>query len=458
MDSDKMDLFNTLPDEVVSRILSSLSTKEAASTSVLAKRWRNLFAFVHDLYFDDSVFLYPKEGKREKDGILQSFMDFVERVLALQGDSPIKKFSLNVKIGVDPDRVDRWICNVLRRGVFHLYLFVDFEEVYPLPYEISVSKTLVELRIGYGVDLYSWGDDMFFPMLKTLVLELVEFGRGQFQKFLPACPVLEELTLVDMEWRDRNEILSSLSLKKLKITSEYGCLRTLSFDTPNLVFLDYYDFVAEDYQIVNLNSLVEVGLNLVVTKDLFHRARDNVWKLIHGIRNAQIFHISPVTFEVLSLCCEAMPVFKNLTILNVRSVMQQGWQAMPLLLRNCPRLESLYLGSGLLHTVTEKCGYVCDCISRKKKGRSLMSCPVKKIQIQGYRGTIRETHMIKHFLDYCPSLEEMEIIVEEKEPTLFEIPKWFELVEDTLMHYNEMSSCTVNFRALVPVYWRWTQK
>lgn len=116
------------------------------------------------------------------------------------------------------------------------------------------------------------------------------------------------------------------------------------------------------------------------------------------------------------------------------------------------------LSQGLLHTVTEKCGGVCVCISRKKKGRSLMSCPVKKIQIQGYRGTIRETHMIKHFLDYCPSLKEMEIIVEEKEATLFEIPKWLELVEETLMQYNEMASCTVNFRVLAPLYWRWTRK
>ncbi|CAL9245853.1 unnamed protein product [Arabidopsis halleri] len=384
-------------------------------------------------------------------------MDFVDRVLTLQGDSPIKKFSLNVKTGIDPDRVDRWICNVLQRGVSHLDLFMDFEEDYSLPYQISVSKTLVELKTGYGVDLYLWDDDIFLPMLKTLVLQSVGFGRGQFQTLLPACPVLEELMLLDMEWKDRNVILSSSSLKKLQITSEDGYLGTFSFDTPNLVFLDYYDSVAEDYPIVNLTNLVEVGMSLALTYDRIHRARDNVWKLIHGIRNAEIFHISPVTFEVLSLCCEAMPVFKNLTMLNIRSVMQQGWQAMPLLLRNCPNLETLILG-GLLHTVTEKCGDVCDCIPRKKKGRSLMACPVNKIQIQGFRGTIGEVHMIKHFLDYCPGLKEMEIIVKEKEPTLFEIPKWFELVEDTLMQYNEMSSCTVNFRVLAPLYWRWTRK
>jgi len=297
-----MDLFSKLPDEVISHILSSLPTKEAASTSVLAKKWRYLFAFVPSLDFNDSDFLHPQEGKREKDGILRSFMDFVDRVLALQGASPIKKFSLNVKTGVDPDRVDRWICNVLQRGVSHLALFMDFEEEYSLPYEISVSKTLVELKTGYGVDLYLWDDDMFLPMLKTLVLESVEFGRGQFQTLLPACPVLEELMLLNMEWKDRNVILSSSSLKNLKITSEDGCLGTLSFDTPNLVFLDYYDYVAEDYPIVNLKNLVEVGINLVLTADRINRARDNVWKLIHGIQNAEIFHISPVTFEVSFLC------------------------------------------------------------------------------------------------------------------------------------------------------------
>ncbi|CAH2052318.1 unnamed protein product [Thlaspi arvense] len=34
-----------------------------------------------------------------------------------KGDSPIKEFSLKVKTGVDPDLVDCWIRDVLRRGV-----------------------------------------------------------------------------------------------------------------------------------------------------------------------------------------------------------------------------------------------------------------------------------------------------------------------------------------------------
>ncbi|CAF2265288.1 BnaCnng57020D [Brassica napus] len=438
-----MDLFNKLPDPVVSHILSFLpTTKEAASTSVLAKRWRNLFAFVPNLNLD---------------GDSKSFMDFVERVLALQGDTPIKEFSLNAKTGVDPDRVDRWICNVLRRGVTHLDLFVAFGEEYSLPHEISVSKTLVELKTGYGVDLYAWDDDMFLPNLKNLVLVSVEFGRGQFQTLLPACPVLEGLMLLNMRWRDRNEILSSPSLKKLKISVAEGCIGTFSFDTPNLDFLDYDDFVAEDYPVVNMPNIVEAGINIELTPFRVRGARDNLVKLIHGIRNVKILYLTPVTFEILSLYCKTMPVFENLTTLSVKSVMIQGWQAMPILLRSCPRLESLYIGD-LLHSITDACGDVCVCLSKWIKGLSLKSCHVKKMRISGFRGTIREVHMIKHFLDYLPSLKEMEIVVEENEDTMFDIPKWLDIVGETLMHFNETSSCNVIFWMHAFLYRRLTRK
>lgn len=92
-----MDLVSSLPEEVLCHILSFLSTKEAALTSVLSKRWLSLWTLVPNLDVDDSVFLHPEEGKREREGMLQSFMDFVDRVLALQEDSPIKRFSSSAK-------------------------------------------------------------------------------------------------------------------------------------------------------------------------------------------------------------------------------------------------------------------------------------------------------------------------------------------------------------------------
>jgi len=48
-------------------------------------------------------------------------------------------------------------------------------------------------------------------------------------------------------------------------------------------------------------------------------------------------------FQVLSKCCESMPLFNNLKSLTIESNERRGWQAMPVLLRNCPHLETLVL-------------------------------------------------------------------------------------------------------------------
>jgi hypothetical protein len=46
-------------------------------------------------------------------------------------------------------------------------------------------------------------------------------------------------------------------------------------------------------------------------------------------------------FQVLSMCCESMPVFNNVKTLGIKSDYDRGWQAVPALLRNCPHLETL---------------------------------------------------------------------------------------------------------------------
>ncbi|XP_020880537.1 F-box/LRR-repeat protein At3g58900-like isoform X3 [Arabidopsis lyrata subsp. lyrata] len=312
----RMDLFSSLPDDLLCHILSFLSTKEAALTSVLSKRWRYLIAFVPYLEFDDSVFLQSGEGKREKEGILQSFMDFVDRVLALQGDSPIVKFSLKCKTGVDSDHVDRWICNVLARGVSDLDLFIDFRDLYCLPHEVGVSRTLIELRVGSDSDLYWWQKDLCLPMLKTLVLDSCGLCTGQFQILLLACPALEELDMTNTRWRDSNVTVSSPILKELTIDL-HGChrlvnLKSLSFDAPSLVYFYYCDSLAEDYPQVNLKNLVEAQIHLLLTQGQIEQARalnnemlvddvfpglGNAWKLITGLKNVQQLYLSPDTLE-----------------------------------------------------------------------------------------------------------------------------------------------------------------
>ena len=318
-----MDRIGSLPEEVLSHILSFLTTKEAALTSILSKRWRNLFTLVPSLDIDDSVFLNPEEGKRERDGILQSFMDFVDRVLASQGDTPIEKFSLKCKTGIDTDRVNQWICNVLQRGATSLELVLDFSRhgdddyMYFLPVEMFVSTKLVELslRSDFGVDWWRGGTNTFLPMLKTLTFESKWILLcDELEVFLSAFPLLEEFYMADIEWPETDESVSSESLRKLTIYAggfeDFQNPMSISFDTPNLVYLEYSDFVAADYPKVNLPNLAEALLDFKVTRDQVEliRAPDdeddvslrlrNVWKLISGLRNVNKLFISAETLEV----------------------------------------------------------------------------------------------------------------------------------------------------------------
>ncbi|AEE83351.2 unnamed protein product [Arabidopsis thaliana] len=462
-----MDHVSSLPDEVLYHILSFLTTKEAALTSILSKRWRNLFTFVPNLDIDDSVFLHPQEGKEDRYEIQKSFMKFVDRVLALQGNSPIKKLSLKLRTGFDSHRVDGWISNALARGVTELDLLII---LYTADYYLLSSKyfrNLVTLKLNsVRVDWLAAGD-IFLPMLKTLVLHSVRLCVDKY--FFSALPALEELVLVSVNWGGKDVNVSNASLKILTVNYNI-CLGTFSVDTPSLVYFCFTEYVAIDYPVVIMQNLFEARISLLVTQDQIERARApnidwveddvvlrlvNMEKLIKGIRNVQYMYLSPNTLEVLSLCCESMPVFNNLKSLTLKSHKSRGWQAMPVLLRNCPHLETLVL-EGILHHVTDKCGYACDCVSREEKGCSLTSCPVKVLEIKGFRGTIKEMHMIKHFVNYFPCLMETNIYIEESGPPKLRVPQVCEFIAEMMEHYGKSSSFNVQLLVGGYLYKKWT--
>ncbi|KAF3533412.1 hypothetical protein DY000_02043383, partial [Brassica cretica] len=145
------DLISWLPEEVLGSILSLLPTKQAASTSLLAKKWRHVFRLVHNLDFNDYDHVLPPEkeegGRRKWDLIRESFMKFVD---AFQCVSPIKKFSLKCHFREESEmaQVNGWICDAVERGVLEmsLYLWTTCEVF--LPCALFTSKTLVKLTLG----------------------------------------------------------------------------------------------------------------------------------------------------------------------------------------------------------------------------------------------------------------------------------------------------------------------
>lgn len=269
------DIINSLPEALIYHILSFLSTKEAALTSLLSRKWRYLFAFVPNLDFDDPVRMKPDMANQEETEIHTSFMDFVDRVLALRGNFPVSKFSLKCGNGVDDVGAKRWILNMLELGVSDLDLRLPLDRNYLFPLKVFVSKSLVKLRIGARNGLAVGGlimkvGDVSLPKLKTLCLDSVvlDYQIICLAKLLSGCHVLEELDLVNLSsnfWESCS--VSIPTLKRLTCCIEEDWINpppSVTFDNPALVYFEYTDTVALKYEKVNFDSLVEARLGLRV--------------------------------------------------------------------------------------------------------------------------------------------------------------------------------------------------
>lgn len=120
------DLFNRFPDAIIVSILSLLSLKEAARTSVLSRRWRSIWTFTTRLAFDKSTLAFDDlTGKCEEEGICAvAFFDMVNKVLDTHQGLKIDEFILSFDSiwASSKSDVDGWINFALQKQVQRLHL------------------------------------------------------------------------------------------------------------------------------------------------------------------------------------------------------------------------------------------------------------------------------------------------------------------------------------------------
>ncbi|CAA7024408.1 unnamed protein product [Microthlaspi erraticum] len=405
MDTVSREAISRLPDEVLGKILSFLPTKQAASTSILSKEWRYLFRLVDNLDFDDkdkksrSMFSFladlleiDLDDKESSYVFPESFKNFVDRTLSLQCGYPIKRLSLKIKAAKNNDCnktcVGRWISNVVERGVLELDLMIKlprFQCLFSLgkspsvhgflPPKLFASKSLTKLSLGKHLYLEKLPSCVSLPSLKSLFLDMVFFECGEEGLscvLLAGCPALEELSLRYSNFSEMPNNITSPSLKRLSV--DYGspiCFddksHVLSFDLPNLAYLDYTGFALGDYPIVTLDSLVEAKLDLQMT--------------------------NMVIYPFVKL----LPLFDNLVNLSLGSKNRKCWKLLVYLLKHSPKLETL--------VIEDLDGYT-----------SVICMPlnnVKVLSVLGYRGTAQEFKQLKSFLWNFECLELLQVDVTE---------------------------------------------
>jgi hypothetical protein len=231
-----VDKISSLPDAILSGILSLIPTKEAVATSILSKRWIHLWKSVDNINLsevkvNDAVSSYK-------------FNEFMYSVLVSHvaaGSNFINSFDLNITYDETAlasstfHNITKWIDLVVQRRLKHLSLQIhmcdigcpDVEEDnhFKLPISIFTCKTLVSLDLcSFRVEGFCFSSIGFgFPSLKTLHLIDIRFHQDRdFMLLLAGCPNLEDLlaSFIDIQDSGTNspaihQEFKTLSLPKL---------------------------------------------------------------------------------------------------------------------------------------------------------------------------------------------------------------------------------------------------
>ncbi|KAL4183689.1 hypothetical protein AMTRI_Chr11g156370 [Amborella trichopoda] len=192
------DRISELPTEIILMILSLLTIRETARTSVLARRWRSAWASTPVLNFCQDT-LYSFSG---------NWANIVNSVLSLHR-GPILGFRLGRIVLCSSEDLDRWLSIVSSRGIEDLV--IDFYDQY-VPYTVHPSffscSSLVSIDLT-SCKLEIPKDFEGFRLLKLLSLRNVALTDTILQTIVSKSEKLEDLTLIDCEGLRNIKIVAS---------------------------------------------------------------------------------------------------------------------------------------------------------------------------------------------------------------------------------------------------------
>ncbi|OMO74046.1 hypothetical protein COLO4_26739 [Corchorus olitorius] len=318
----RIDRLSGLPDSILCHILSFLPTKYAVRSSVLSTRWRYLSTLVHNLDF---------QGKNS-----HAFINFVDRVLFLHDAAvSIQKFHLNIYPdqrnlyeNVCARRICGWITYALNRLVQQLDINMWLLGPIHNPATLFTSKTLVKLKLVVDFLVLTIPTKVWFPSLKIIFLEQVQFlDNDSVRRLISGCPVLEELVIYS-DWNNVQELyISNSSLKTMTIgtngngfdgfDSEF-VVSIVVVDAPSLVYFKLSGIPVKSFSFLNPMSLVKANYSYIYN-DLGNRLvdKDIATNLLRVISNVQSLYFTDDILKVFSLCDKPLLVFHNLVHLEI---------------------------------------------------------------------------------------------------------------------------------------------
>jgi hypothetical protein len=296
------DLIGTLPDEVLQHVLSFLPSRDAVHSSLLSRRWRDLWRSApavrvtgkgHDFrLFVDSLLLHRNDASQLRSFEIDDYAATTSLRLDVyedEDDDYEDGYLQLPRMEIDPS-VDRWIAHALST-CRAASLTARFDEEIAVPWRPRSPDAFASQH------------------LTTMHLELVELADGLLD-FSP-CPALLTLTLSGC--RLNGDALVSPSLERLSIIhcdipiGRYtdGGTTTMRISTPSLRHLEISDSYDEEQTAPSLDSmprLTTASIRLTGATKLYP---GNGCLLLHGLSEA-------TTLELIASTPDGMVCHLNL--------------------------------------------------------------------------------------------------------------------------------------------------
>ncbi|CAA7062020.1 unnamed protein product [Microthlaspi erraticum] len=356
---DDVDRLSDLPDNLLCHVLLKIPTKDVVKSSVLSKRWRNLWRDVPglDLGYGD----FPEYNE---------FVSFVDRFLGFHSESRLQNFILDDRcLDLDYEweydephgaNVNRWINAVVKRKVQHLHVLEskwEVDEEVEIPAAVYTCESLVTLKLRDA--FLPDPESVSLPCVKVIHLDEVKFANDQaLERLISGCSVLEILT-VNGDDHDCVKVLRVCSKSLLSFTHVGQCEENIdeedlvvAVDAPRLEYMWLSDFGTDSFIMSNLGALVklhmDVRFNLSYQKRLDPndvQKRNMIRKFLVGISSVRDMDIASDTLEIIYDLsrCERVPLLRNLSSLSAQ-FSDYRWEMLPVFLESCPNLKHLSLG------------------------------------------------------------------------------------------------------------------
>ncbi|CAA7047971.1 unnamed protein product [Microthlaspi erraticum] len=325
-----------LSDELLIKIISTLPTKVAVSTSLLSKQWQFLWTWLPKLEFCDYSII-------DDPGSILRYREFINKNLPLHKSPVIESllFRFCHRRLPQPENIKLWVGIAVSRFVRELsisYFFLNHDGPdAPLPSSLYTCNSLMTLKLEGPEIVLDVPPTVCLPSLKTLQLRRVTYANeDSLRLLLPHCPVLEDLCIerVGSEDNLRAIVVNVPSLQRLSLDVFQRSPGGYVIVTPSLQYFKVEDFSA------TFSCLIEHAPKLEEAEISVFQEFEELLKSIASVKLLSVLALWNSPEE---------PVYSVSTIFNQLEHLKLGiysdnWSKLLVwLLRNSPKLRVLNL-------------------------------------------------------------------------------------------------------------------